>query len=113
MDVRRRTFLPEASRRFAAVLDGLGFGSPEVHGDPHSYPLALTVRFRRSDLTVTTTFKSLLGGEDCVATTLVSADDLVGSRDVGTDPALSGAQMRKAIDAQAAAVRLALTKVVS
>jgi hypothetical protein len=111
MDVRRRTFLPEASRRFAAVLDGLGFGAPEVHGDPNSYPMVLTVRFRRSDLTVTTTFNMYLAGESSVETSLVSADALVGTRSVGSGTAQTGSQMRKAIDLQAAAVRRALTMV--
>jgi hypothetical protein len=112
MDVRRKSFVAEATNRLAFLCDEHGFAGPEV-AEQDGYPLMVCVSYHRADLDVEESLVLSYGGEEYVTATVVSpraADEPARHTEIGTDTAHTGFQMRRALDRQALAVREFLTR---
>ncbi|MCI3272475.1 hypothetical protein [Streptomyces cylindrosporus] len=104
MDIRVKTFTAEATSRFDRVLEGLGFTGPEVDQRQDICPLILSVRYRRSDVTIETALILAYAGEEYVHTRLRWAQESPNrNRCVEMDnvTAHTGYQMRRALDRHA------------
>src|ERR1700761_3760546 len=112
MDVRRQTFVPEATSRLAFLCGEHGFAGPEVT-DQDDYPLMICVSYHRADLDVEESLILSYGGEEYVTATVVHPG--AGQRparrtEISADTAHTGFQMRRALDRQARAVQEFLTR---
>jgi hypothetical protein len=108
VDIRVKTFVPEAARRLDFLSAEYGFTGPEVVPDETGvYPLLRRVRYSRPGLAVEVSLVLSYMGEEYVATALVSEDDSGSIRrtEIGSSTAHTGYQMRRALDRQAEAVR--------
>ncbi|NGN70193.1 hypothetical protein G5C51_40710 [Streptomyces sp. A7024] len=107
MDIRVKTFAAEAASRMDAALGGLGFTGPEVNQGHNTYPLVITVRYHRSDVSLKISLILTYAGEEYVSTTLQEhreAPQKARRVEVGTNTAHTGYQMRRALEQQAQAV---------
>ena len=112
MDVRRKTFVAEATSRLAFLCDEYGFIGPVVSGQQDDYPLVMWVSYHRADLDVEERLVLSYGGEEYVTVAVVhpGADRAPARRtEIGADTAHTGFQLRRALDRQAQAVRELLT----
>jgi hypothetical protein len=108
VDVRRKSFVAEATSRLAFLCGEYGFAGPEVSEQQDDYPLVMRVRYHRADLDVEESLILSYGGEEYVTATVVyaSAAQEPGRRtEIGADTAHTGFQMRRGLDRQAQAVR--------
>jgi hypothetical protein len=111
VDVRVKTFAQEVTLRLGFLRAEHGFTGPELeHDDTGVYPLMGRLRFKRGDLVIEVTLVLSYMGEEYVATSLVyeSRSDSGRRTEVGHSTAHTGYQMRRALDAQAEAVRTVL-----
>ena len=107
MDVRRKTFVAEATARLEFLLREHGFVRPQVTQDGE-FPLMLSVRYHRSDLDVDVSLVLSYMGEEYVTASTVDADagsTCVNRTEVGLQTAHTGFQMRRALDHHAEALR--------
>jgi len=103
VEIRRRTFVAEATARFAFLLTDHGFVGPEVE-QSGEYPLLLRVRYHRIEVDVEETLILYYGGEETVSADLVFTDEVSGAltrETVSTHTAHTGYQMRRALDLHA------------
>ncbi|WP_328989716.1 hypothetical protein OG394_26095 [Kribbella sp. NBC_01245] len=103
MDARIKTFAAEARQRFDFLLDA-GFSEPLFHG-PEGHPVVLTLTYARSGARVDVSLVLAHMGEEDVSTTLRTATAHI---ETGPTTAHTAYQMRRALDHQAAAIRMAL-----
>ena len=111
VDIRVKTFVPEAASRMGFLCAEYGFTGPEVVPDETGvYPLLRGVRYHRTGLAVEISLVLSYMGEEYVATELVFEDESRAIRRtrIGSSTAHTGYQMRRALDQQAEAVRAAL-----
>ena len=104
MDVRVKSFVPEAAGRLDFLCAEYGFAGPEVVRDEAGvYPLLRRVRYQRTGLAIEISLVLSYMGEEYVATELVSEDvsGLVRRTQIGSGTAHTGYQMRRALDRQA------------
>lgn len=111
MDIRRKTFVAEATSRLEFLLRDHGFAEPEVtrKGD---YPLLIRVSYHRGDLDVEESLVLSYGGEEYVTASVLRSGPASGSvsrTEVAADTAHTGFQMRQALDRHAGALREFLT----
>ena len=112
VDVRRKSFVAEATSRLAFLCGEYGFVGPEVSGQQDDYPLVMWVRYHRADLDVEESLILSYGGEEYVTAAVVyPISDQARARrtEIGADTAHTGFQLRRALDRQAQAVRESLT----
>jgi hypothetical protein len=75
VDVRVKSFVPEAAGRLDFLCAGYGFADPEVVPDEAGvYPLLRRVRYRRTGCAIEISLVLSYMGEEYVATGLVSED---------------------------------------
>jgi hypothetical protein len=113
VDIRVKAFAQEAAERLGFLHTEFGFTHPEaVPDDLGAYPLLLRLRFNRPDVAVEISLVLSYGGEDYVASDFVVAGESGSTRrtHIGRNTAHTGFQMRRALDLQAAVLRLALTE---
>jgi hypothetical protein len=111
VDIRVKSFVPEAAGRLDFLRAEYGFTGPEVVPDEAgAYPLLRTVRYQRTGLAIEISLVLSYMGEEYVATELVSEDGSGSVRrtQIGSGAAHTGYQMRRALDRQAEAVRSVL-----
>lgn len=113
MDIRVKTFVPETAERLDFLRVEYGCVGPDVEssrGLPR-HRGAITVTYRRPGLTVEVSLSFDYGSDDTVQTTLsrsgTPTTELEQVR-LGSDSARTGFQMRRALDRQAAALRVLL-----
>lgn len=107
MDIRRKTFVAEATSRLEFLLREHGFAGPEVTQDGE-YPLLIRVSYHRSDLDVEESLILSYGGEEYVTASVVhsSLGSGPGHRtQLSMGTAHTGFQMRRALDRDARALR--------
>ena len=108
MDIRVKSFVPEAAGRLGFLCAEYGFADPEVVPDEAGvYPLLRRVRYQRTGCAIEISLVLSYMGEEYVATELVSEDGSGSVRrtQIGSGTAHTGYQMRRALDRQAEAVR--------
>ena len=108
MDVRVKSFVPEAAGRLDFLCAEYGFTGPEIVPDEAGmYPLLRRVRYRRTGLAIEISLVLSYMGEEHVATELVCEDGFGSVRrtQIGSGAAHTGYQMRRALDRQAETVR--------
>jgi hypothetical protein len=108
MDVRVKTFAPEAAKRLNFLLDEYNFEGPQIERNEGASPLLIRVSYHRGDAAVETSLVLSYGGEEYVATELLRsryASSAARRTEIGTDTAHTGYQMRRALDCQAAKLR--------
>ena len=103
MDIRRKTFVAEATRRLGFLVEEHGFAGPEITQDG-DYPLLLRVIYHRGDLDVIETLLLSYGGEEYVTTTLLRQNP-ARRAELAAGTAHTGFQMRRALDRHAQALR--------
>jgi hypothetical protein len=111
VDIRVKSFAPEAAGRLDFLCAEYGFTGPEVVSDEAgAYPLLRRVRYQRTGLAIEVSLVLSYMGEEYVATGLVSEDGSGSVRraQIGSGAAHTGYQMRRALDRQAEAVRSVL-----
>jgi hypothetical protein len=111
MDIRVKSFAPEAAGRLDFLCVEYGFTGPEVvPNEAGAYPLLRRVRYWRTGLAIEISLVLSYMGEEYVATELVSEDGSGSVRrtQIGSGAAHTGYQMRRALDRQADAVRSVL-----
>ena len=108
VDVRRETFVGEATSRLEFLIQQHGFAGPEITRDG-DYPLVIHVIYHRSDLDVRETLILSYGGEEYVATNLVYKSD-ARRTELSAGIAHTGFQMRRALDRHAQALRELFSK---
>ncbi|MEU8830789.1 MULTISPECIES: hypothetical protein [unclassified Streptomyces] len=112
MDIRLKTFVAEASTRMNFLRDELGCIGPEAHHPSDSYPLVISVQYRRRDLAVEVFLLLAYAGEEYVATRLsLGGGSNPREQEVGSHTAHTAYAMRRALDRQAEALRDALRDV--
>ncbi|MET7552144.1 MULTISPECIES: hypothetical protein [unclassified Streptomyces] len=112
MDIRLKTFVAEASTRMNFLRDELGCIGPEAHHPSDSYPLLISVQYRRRDLAVEVFLLLAYAGEEHVATRLsLGGGSKPRQQEVGSHTAHTAYAMRRALDRQAEALRDALRDV--
>jgi hypothetical protein len=107
VDIRRQTFVAEATSRLEFLLLEHGFAGPEVTQDG-DYPLLIRVSYHRSDLDVEESLILSYGGEEHVTASVVHPSPVSGSAgrtEISTGTAHTGFQMRRALDRHAQALR--------
>jgi hypothetical protein len=107
VDIRRQTFVAEATSRLEFLLREQGFAGPEVTQDG-DYPLLIRVSYHRSDLDVEESLILSYGGEEHVTVSVVHSSSVsgsVGRIEVSMGTAHTGFQMRRALDRHAEALR--------
>lgn len=108
MDIRVKSFVPEAAGRLDFLCAEYGFTGPEVVPDETGlYPLLRRVRYQRPGYAIEISLVLSYMGEEYVATELVSEDGSGSVRrtQIGSGTAHNGYQMRRALDRQAETVR--------
>ena len=108
VDIRRKTFVAEATRRFEFLIQEHGFAGPEITQDG-DYPLLIRVIYHRGDLDVIETLLLSYGGEEYVTADLVRQSPR-GRTELPAGTAHTGFQMRRALDRHAEALRELLSK---
>ena len=108
VDVRRNTFVAEATSRLEFLIRQHGFVGPEITQDG-DYPLVIHVSYHRSDLDVRETLILSYGGEEYVTTSLLH-ESAARRTELSADTARTGFQMRRALDRHAQALRELLSK---
>jgi hypothetical protein len=103
VDIRRKTFVAEATRRFGFLIQEHGFAGPEITHDG-DYPLLIRVIYHRGDLDVRATLVLSYGGEEYVTTDL-RRQSPARSTEFPAGTAHTGFQMRRALDRHAHALR--------
>jgi hypothetical protein len=103
VDIRRKTFVAEATRRLGFLIQEHGFAGPEITQDG-DYPLMIRVIYHRSDLDVIETLLLSYGGEEYVTADLVDQSPARRTK-LPAGTAHTGFQMRKALDRHAEALR--------
>lgn len=108
VDIRVKSFVPEAAGRLDFLCAEYGFTGPEVAPDEAGvYPLLRRVRYERLGCAIEISLVLSYMGEEYVATVLVSEDGSGSVRrtQIGSGAAHNGYQMRRALDRQAETVR--------
>jgi hypothetical protein len=108
VDVRVKSFVPEAAGRLDFLCAGYGFADPVVVPDEAGvYPLLRRVRYPRTGCAIEISLVLWYMGEEYVDAGLVSEDGSGSVRrtPIGSGAAHAGCQMRRALDRQAEAVR--------
>lgn len=106
MDIRRKTFVAEATGRLGFLIREYGFAGPEVTQD-RDYPLLIRVSYHRGDLDAEVTLILSYMGEEYVTAEVVHTSPASGSvkrTEVSRGTARTGFQMRKALDRHAQAL---------
>lgn len=112
MDIRRTTFVDEATSRLEFLIQEHGFAGPEVTRGS-DYPLLIRVSYHRGDLDVEVSLVLSYGGEEYVTTDVVYSSPASGAATrarVCESTAHTGFQMRRALGRQAQALREFLGK---
>jgi hypothetical protein len=107
VDIRRQTFVAEATNRLEFLLREHGFAGPEVTQDG-DYPLLIRVSYHRSDVDVEESLILSYGGEEHITASVVHPSSVSGSADrieLSTGTAHTGFQVRRALDRHAQALR--------
>lgn len=103
VDIRRKTFVAEATSRLGFLIQEYGFAGPEVTQDG-DYPLVTRVIYHRGDLDVSEALILSYGGEEYVTADLEYTNP--GRRtELSACAAHTGFQMRRALDRHALALR--------
>lgn len=108
VDVRRKTFVAEATSRLEFLIQQHGFVGPEITQDG-GYPLVIHVTYHRSDLCVRESLILSYGGEEYVTTSLLH-ESAARRAELTAGTAHTGFQMRRALDRHAQALRELLSK---
>ena len=111
MDIRVKSFAPEAAGRLDFLCAEYGFMGPEVVPDEAgAYPLLRRVRYQGPGLAIEISLVLSYMGEEYVAAELVSegGSGSVRRTQIGSGAAHTGYQMRRALDQQAEAVQRVL-----
>jgi len=108
VDIRRKTFVVEATRRFGFLIQEHGFAGPEIRQDG-DYPLLIRVIYHRGDLDVIEALILSYGGEEDVTADLVRQSPR-GRTELPAGTAHTGYQMRRALDRHAEALRELLSE---
>jgi hypothetical protein len=103
VDIRRKTFVAEATRRLGFLVQEHGFAGPEIMQDG-DYPLLLRVMYHRSDLDVIEALLLSYGGEEYVTADLAYQNP-ARRTELPAGTAHTGFQMRRALDRHAQALR--------
>lgn len=103
MDIRRKTFVAEATSRLGFLIREHGFAGPEV-AQEDGYPLLIRVSYHRSDLDVEESLILSYGGEEYVMARLLHPSPTTHTK-LSEDTAHTGFQMRRALDRHAQALR--------
>ena len=103
MDIRRETFVAEATGRFGFLIQEHGFAGPEITHDG-DFPLLIRVMYHRGDLDVMATLILSYGGEEYVTTNLLRQNP-ARRAELTAGTAHTGFQMRRALDRHAQALR--------
>jgi hypothetical protein len=103
VDIRRKTFVAEATRRLGFLVEEHGFAGPEITQDG-DYPLLLRVIYHRGDLDVIETLLLSYGGEEYVTADLAHQSP-ARRTELRAGSAHTGFQMRRALDRHAQALR--------
>ena len=103
MDIRRKTFVAEATRRLGFLVLEHGFAGPEITQDG-DYPLMLRVIYHRSDLDVIEALVLSYGGEEYVTADLAYQSP-ARRTELPAGTVHTGFQMRRALDRHAQALR--------
>jgi hypothetical protein len=103
VDIRRKTFVAEATRRLGFLVEEHGFAGPEITQDC-DYPLLLRVIYHRGDLDVIGTLLLSYGGEEYVTADLAHQSP-ARRTELPAGSAHTGFQMRRALDRHAQALR--------
>jgi hypothetical protein len=99
VDVRRKSFVAEATSRLAFLRDEYGFVGPEVSGRQDDYPMVMCVSYHHAELDVEGSLVLSYGGEEYLTVTVVypRADQARARRtEIGVDTAHTGFQLRRA-----------------
>jgi hypothetical protein len=108
VDIRRKTFVAEATSRLEFLIQQHDFVGPEITQDG-DYPLVIHVIYHRSDLDVRETLILSYGGEEYVTTDLVHKS-AARRTELSAGTAHTGFQMRRALDRHAQALRELFSK---
>jgi hypothetical protein len=108
VDIRRRTFVAEATSRLEFLIQEHGFAGPEITQDG-DYPLVIHVIYHHSDLDVRETLILSYGGEEYVTSDLVHKNPARRTQ-LSAGTAHTGFQMRLALDRHAQALRVFFSK---
>jgi hypothetical protein len=103
VDIRRKTFVAEATRRPGFLVQEHGFAGPEIMQDG-DYPLLLRVIYHRGDLDVIETLLLSYGGEEYVTADLPRQSP-ARRTELPAGSAHTGFQMLRALDRHAQALR--------
>jgi hypothetical protein len=112
VDIRRKTFVAEATSRLGFLIQEHSFAGPEVTQEGE-YPLLIRVSYHRSDLDVEEILILSYGGEEYVTADVVHSSP--ASRpamrtELSVGAAHTGFQMRQTLDRHAQALREFLSK---
>ena len=103
MDIRRKTFVAEATGRLGFLVQEHGFAGPEIT-QVDDYPLVICVTYHRSDLDVSEALVLSYGGEEYVTADLAHRSP-ARHAELPAGTAHTGFQMRQALDRHALALR--------
>jgi hypothetical protein len=103
VDIRRKTFVAEATRRLGFLVQEHGFAEPQITQDG-DYPLLLRVIYHRGDLDVIETLLLSYGGEEYVTADLARQSP-ARRTELPAGSAHTGFQMLRALDRHAQALR--------
>jgi hypothetical protein len=107
VDIRRKTFVAEATSRLGFLILEHGFNGPEIT-QTGGYPLLIRVSYHRSDLDVEESLILSYGGEEYVTANVVHSRPDSGSAvrtGLSAGTAHTGFQMRQVLDRHARALR--------
>lgn len=114
MDIRRKTFVAEATARLEFLVREHGFAGPEItqHG---GFPLLIIVSYQCADLDVELSLCLSYAGEDYVTASVRprgSGHDETSAKqtEISSDTAHTGYQMRRGLDRAAQAIREVLAR---
>lgn len=108
MDIRRKTFVTEATSRLGFLIQEHGFAGPEVTQEGE-YPLLIRVSYHRGDLDVEESLILSYGGEEYVTANVVHSSPAMRT-ELSAGTAHTGFQMRQVLDRHAREVRDFLSK---
>ena len=103
MDIRRKTFVAEATSRLSFLIQEHGFAAPEVTEDGN-FPLVIHVIYHRGDLEMRESLVLSYGGEEYVTAHLEHKNP-ARRTELHAGTAHTGFQMWRALDRHALALR--------